>query len=281
MSTFQPVIMFEPTSQADHLAVAMVQSLHADIAETMNTARNRQTMIGVSEIGMECLKCLARKLNGHKIDSANWKAQVGTFIHAGMEIHFGGKYGNAADPHDVPPEITPTDVSPLYHLERKVELARHARRNGTIWVLAGSCDLYIQGASFGIIDDWKTQNSKKLAEKTSKGDIGNTYTVQMMGYGLGYELLGFPVTHVLLYALPRDGDLDDAKPVLMRYDRQVAVDAIARATAMLDAGDLMEEAYPGAGWAMFIEQQPKAKWCFDCKRYEAAESGDFFEGMFG
>lgn len=260
---FAPVLMFQPETEADKWADKMVHSLITDIADTMNTERARKQEIGISEIGNPCSKCVARKLSGLYLKpredrmKSGWKAQVGTFIHTGLEQHFAALY-----PH--PGE----DVT--YHLERRVTVLEHKEHT-----IDGSCDMYVQGATNGVVVDWKTQNSERLATKTGKGEIGPTYTVQMMTYGLGYELLGFPVTHVLLFALPRDGELNDAKPVLMRYDRQVAVNALARLTGMIDAAELLEQAYPDQGWEKLIAAQDTASGCFDCRGYQNAEEESF------
>lgn len=94
----------------------------------------------------------------------------------------------------------------------------------------------------------------------------------MHTYGLGYELLGFKPTHVLLYALPRDGELNEAKPVLMRYDRDIAIQALARLTTLIDAAEI-------AGWPRIIEAQEKASPCWDCRDYEAMEAENFLNDI--
>lgn len=274
---FTPVVMFQTETDADRLAFKQIFSLQSDVAETMNTVRSQKQTIGISEIGNPCGKCVARKLSGlyEKPFDPSWKAQVGTFIHAGLEEHFGGKYGHLTDPHLAiyGPEHAATDASPTYHMERRVEVLRHKSL-----ILDGSCDLFVEGASFGLVCDWKTQGASKLA-KTAKGDVGETYTVQMHTYGLGYELLGYTVTHVALYALPRDGELAEAKPVLMRYDRSIAVNALARLTSMIDAAETMDAMDPGNGWERLIAAQDRASGCWDCDGYEKAESGNFLRDL--
>lgn len=268
---FQPVILFQPETPADKLAVDMVYSLQNDIRETMNTERSQQTTIGLSEIGMECDRCVARMLSGQyaNIDDGDkgWKAQIGTFGHAGLEEHFAAKYPALVG------EI-PTDAAPLYHLEADLKLWQYKSLN-----LGGHCDLYIEGETFGIVDDWKFQGPTKL-KQTSAGKIGQQYTVQMSAYGLAWQQLGKLVTHVCLYALPRDGDLNEARPVLMRFDPKPAVDALARLQRMIDAAEILEAGFPGEGWDRLIRAQARAGHCFSCAAYEAQEDRGFFGAMF-
>ena len=288
--TFTPVILFTPETQADHLAIAMVHSLYRDVRETMDTERSRQQEIGISEIGADCRRCVARKLSMLyvKPQDPSWKAQVGTFIHAGLEEHFVNKYGEGPHQltlaqkrvvdimHAVPagPGIIPTDERPVYYMERHLHVHDHGKLH-----LGGSCDMFIEGATFGLVVDWKTQGPSKL-KKTAAAQIPRAYMVQMPTYGLGWELLGKKVTHLVLYALPRDGELAEAKPVLMRYDRQVAIDALAELDNLIDAAELLERIYPGHGWEKLIDAQVQASGCWDCRGFEKAEGGNFFAEMF-
>jgi hypothetical protein len=269
-AVFQPVIMFDPTTPEDKLAVDMVYSLQKEVRKTMNTERSAQVTIGISEIGTDCLRCLVRKLSEEYAEAGGgndgWKAQVGTFIHAGLEEYFVAN-------HSHPDGAVATDQNPLYLPERQLWVLDYKGLK-----LGGHCDLFVQGASFGLVDDWKTQGPAVL-KKTGTGKIPAYYHVQMHTYGLGYELLGFKVTHVVLYALPRDGDLDEARPVLMRYDRQIAIDALQRIRNFLDAHELLEKIYPGEGWERLIRAQPKAASCWDCGRYENHDERTFMANL--
>lgn len=261
---FQPVILIEqPYSSPDRLAIQMIDSLHADLHETMHTARNAKQTIGVSEYGTDCMRCLARKvaLLQPKVQSYSWQAQVGTFIHAGLEEFFGQKYGGRV-------RAEPTDAAPLYHTERNLVLHDFGH-----FVLEGSCDMFIEGASFGLVDDWKTKTLAKLKEAAA-GKVDPVYYLQMMGYAFGWELLGKLVTHVVMYSVPRDGDLDLAKPVLMRYDRQVVIDRLAKIESMIAAADVI-------GWEKLILAQESSGHCFDCERFDAHDRDSFISDLTG
>jgi hypothetical protein len=54
---------------------------------------------------------------------------------------------------------------------------------------------------------------------------------------------------------------------MLRYDKQVAIDALASLEVMIDAAELI-------GWEAVIDKQPKASFCFDCKRFEQMEMSD-------
>jgi hypothetical protein len=258
---FAPVNLIEgPMTPSDQAALKMVYTLYREVQATMDTERSRQQTIGISEYGSDCRKCVARKLSGLYIKNADpsWKAQVGTFIHGGLEDHFVEKF--VATQH---PDAVPTDDHPLFFSERRVEVMRYKSL-----VLGGSCDLYVQGASFGLVDDWKTQGPKKLLE-TGRGKVTRAYRVQMHTYGFGYELLGFKPTHVVLYALPRDGELWQAKPVFDRYNRQLVLDELADLQRMIDAAEIV-------GWETLIAATPRAGWCMDCDRFERQDEDKFF-----
>jgi hypothetical protein len=251
---FTPVIQIPEAERqpVDLQAIQMVHHLYEEVRSTMDTERSRQQEIGISEYGSDCRRCVARKISRLfvKINDPSWKAQVGTFIHAGLEEHFVQKYVSKQAP-----DAIATDARPLYHSERRVQIMEYKGLK-----LGGSCDLYVQGETFGLVADWKTQGPRKLND-TGKGKISRAYLVQMHTYGFGYELLGLPVTHVVLYALPRDGELFDAKPVLMRYDRQLVLDELADIQQMIDAAEIV-------GWEKLIEFKPRAAWCPDCDAFE-------------
>lgn len=281
---FQPVIMIPDRDQTplDQLAIGQLHQTYGIVRDSMNTERSKQTKIGISEFGDPCRKCVARKVaEAEMMNDPGWKAQVGTFGHSGLEDHFVESFPEMyefAEPDKpggkwkprVRDDFVRTDENPAYHLERRVAVGEIERHN---FLLDGSCDLFIEGATYGIVTDWKFQGPSTL-KKSGSGNIGQKYHTQMNGYGRGYERLGFNVTHVMLFALPRDGELEEAKPVLMRYDGQMAIDALGRLGQLMDAAKII-------GWDAVIDAQPKAGGCFDCRRYEEAEEKNFVLAMTG
>lgn len=285
---FQPVVLIPDAelTDLDRLAIRRTYATYDFVKTVMDTARSKQTKVGVSEFGDPCRKCLARKLGGvEQVKDPNWKAQIGTFGHAGLEQHYLDHYPEMYDVEyrenpDAPggwervitvkPDLVATDERPLYHLERTVSVGTIDRHG---FDLTGSCDLFEEGATYGIVRDWKFQGKSSL-EKSARGNIGPKYHTQMNGYGRGYQRAGKLVTHVQLWAWPRDDEIEAARPVLMRYDEQMAVDALERMGQLMDAADLL-------GWEAVIEHQPQASGCWDCKRFNDAADRNFVDMMTG
>jgi hypothetical protein len=118
----------------------------------------------------------------------------------------------------------------------------------------------------GVVNDWKVVGERAIKE-AAQGKIKNQYRVQAMLYGLGWKKKGFDVTHVALSFLPRDKDLPEAQVVMLRYDEELAMKSLAELEVLIDAAELV-------GWDAVIEKQPKASFCWDCKKYEQQDEGD-------
>lgn len=226
----------------DHEAFAAAQKWLERIRELFITERSHQKIIGISEVGSDCRKCVARKLAEKPKDiSGGWYPFIGTAVHQALEDGFAGR-----------------EWSDEYLLENRLHVHSYKGLE-----LGGSCDMY---AKAGVVNDWKVVGAKALGE-AEKGKIKEQYRIQAMLYGLGWKKKGYDVTHVSLTFLPRDKDLKDAQVVMLRYDEQVAMDALAALEMMIDAAEIV-------GWDAVIERQPKASFCFDCKKYEQQEESD-------
>ena len=117
-----------------------------------------------------------------------------------------------------------------------------------------------------IVNDWKIVGERAIRD-AAKGKIKQQYRIQAMLYGLGWKKMGHDVSHVALSFLPRDKDLTEAEVVMLRFDEQVAMDARKELEKLIDAAELM-------GWGAVIDRQPKASFCFDCKKFERYENSD-------
>ncbi len=226
----------------DWKAVEAAEQWMLRIPQLFITERSKQTVIGISEVGMDCRKCVARKLaEKPRTPDGSWFPFIGTAVHDQLEHGFASRW---------PDE---------YHLENRLHV--HSYKN---LELAGSCDMFVP--EHGIVNDWKVVGQEALT-KASKGQIKNQYRVQAMLYGLGWKKKGYEVNHVSLTFLPRDKDLPNAQVVMLRYDEALAMEALAGLEVLIDAAELV-------GWDAVIAKQPKAGFCWDCKKYEQQEDGD-------
>ena len=233
--------------QADHDAHETAQRWMRRIQELYITERSHQKIIGISEVGSDCRKCVARKLAEKPKDiSGGWFPFIGTAVHQALEDGFAGR-----------------DWTADYMLENRLHVHSYKGLE-----LGGSCDM----AAFSvagdkiIVNDWKVVGERALKEAAA-GKIKQQYRIQAMLYGLGWKKKGYEVSHVSLTFLPRDKDLAEAQVVMLRYDEQVALDALAALEVMIDAAEIV-------GWDAVIDKQPKASFCFDCKKYEQTENND-------
>lgn len=224
--------------ESDAKAVDAAHRWMHRITELFLTERSFQTQIGISEVGSDCRKCVARKLAGRpKKPEGSWYPFIGTAVHASLEEGF-------ARWED-------------YKLEGRIDVYEYKTLK-----LGGSCDMFAY--QDGVVNDWKVVGERALKEAAA-GKIKNQYRIQAMLYGLGWKKKGFDVTHVALTFLPRDVDLSNAQVVMLRYDEQVALDALAALEIMIDAAEII-------GWDAVIDRQPKASFCWDCKKFEQEEN---------
>lgn len=227
---------------ADARAVESANRWMSRIDDLFISERSKQIQIGISEVGMDCRKCVARKLalTPRKADGA-WYPFIGTAVHEQLEAGF-------------------RDHFPLdYTLEERLFVHEYKDLK-----LTGSCDMFAH--LDGVVNDWKVVGKVALAD-ARKGKIKDQYHIQAMLYGYGWEQKGFDVTHVALSFLPREDKLENAVVVLVRYDRSIAINALAELESMIDAAEIV-------GWEKVIEKQPKASFCFSCRRYEQTDHDD-------
>ena len=233
------------TGQDATATEAAEQWMHR-IEELFITERSKQIQIGISEVGMECRKCVARKLaKSYRKPEGSWYPFIGTAVHDALERGFAERW---------PDE---------YNLENRLHV--HSYKD---LELGGSCDMaaLVENDKGVIVNDWKVVGKRTLVD-ASKGRIKEQYRIQAQLYGYGWEQKGFNVTHVALSFLPREDKLENAVVILLRYDKPAALAALAELESMIDAAEIV-------GWEKVIDKQPKAGFCFSCRVYEQTEYMD-------
>lgn len=203
----------------------------------LNRPRNLQRVIGPSEIGIECDRCLGHKLaQTPKRESPAWLPNIGSCVHEWLAGVFGD--------------------SELHRPEERVCIGEV----GGVSV-DGSSDLYVAET----VVDWKVVGDAKLKEVKAKGPT-QQYIVQGQAYGRGWQRAGFPVKRIVICYLPRNkNSLDHALWWSQDYDESVVLRALARANAMASAGAAL-------GWDVLLPRLRKQPGCYDCSRYPSFPS---------
>lgn len=211
------------------------------------TDRGRQTQIGVSEIGMQCQRCVIRKLANlpKTLEVGSWRAQLGTYVHAGLAEEFESRFADSGK------------------VLIEQSLTVHTYKD---FVLRGSCDAFFPNNGRGLVADWKVVGDDTL-EAVRAGKIKQQYVVQGNLYALGWELLGYGVETVAIMFIPANkGNLQrDAVPVEFPYDRVVAANALAKIEQYIDTAEQI-------GWKELLKQHVPTPGCLSCKQYEAVDN---------
>ncbi|MFC9089017.1 hypothetical protein [Nocardiopsis dassonvillei] len=176
-----------------------------------NAPRSRQQRIGPSEVGDPCPRRLAYKVMGW--DTVNtggdpWPSIVGTATHDWL--------ANALERHNAEKEPG------RFLVEQRVTVDDGTRYG---YILSGSCDAY-DTATHTVIDH-KVVGDTAMRKYRNQG-VREQYRIQANLYGLGWENAGYTPQTVALAFYPRGGMLGGLWVWTAEYDRQVALDALAR-----------------------------------------------------
>ncbi|MDN3356052.1 hypothetical protein [Actinomadura sp. DC4] len=183
---------------------------HIILDASRNAPRSRQSSIGPSEIGAACDRRLAYKI-------LDWdKANTGGDPLASI---LGTGYHNWAEAAFSRPEL-----GGRWLVEQRLTIAPPL-------IPGGSCDLY--DTLHDRVIDWKVVGDSMIRKYKAEGPR-REYRVQGHTYGLGWELAGYRPKEVVLAVLPRTGYLSGMWIWREPYDRQIALDAIARIYAIRD-----------------------------------------------
>ena len=206
-----------------------------------NQPRSMQKRIGPSELGTDCLRCLARKLAGQQAtQEAAWLPTVGTAVHAWLEEQF-MLYNHQAG-------------TTRFLVETRVSVGEVAGVD-----ITGSVDLY--DLATAEVTDWKICGATTLRTAKANGP-SNTYRKQGHLYGRGLTRRGLPVDRVRIAYLPRNAtSLDHAVIWSEPFDEQVALDTLNRANALMKAVNAV-------GIDALLSTLEAAPGCFDCPRFD-------------
>jgi hypothetical protein len=193
-----------PGSDASALAERIKSVIHNRSA---NAPRSRQKRIGLSEVGEACVRKSAYKLLDWDKTNTNtdpWASISGTAIHSWLADAFEDVYDG--------------EENKLYLVEHPVVVNEQ---------LAGTCDLF--DIENKMVIDHKCVGATSMKSRKRDG-MTHQQRVQINLYGLGIENeLGIgSVQKVALAFYPLGGRLDGLYTIVEPYNRQLALDAIAR-----------------------------------------------------
>lgn len=238
------------TSGSNEVGEMLAERIASLIVDTaVNAPRSLQKRLGPSEVGDPCERRLTYKLldwpeavTGH--DPA--ASIIGTGFHTWMEEAFQRR------------QTTLPDGRPRYRIEERVTV-RPSPLETT--VVAGSSDLYDRAT--GTVWDWKLVGHTTLDEYRRKGP-GPQYRVQAHLYGLGQEHDGETPQRVAICFVGRYHELR-VHVWTEPYDRQVALDALARLgriRARVDSPAAGAADYAHTWWAQIpTSELAKCRFC--------------------
>lgn len=213
--------------------------------------RSLQVEIGVSEIGMSCQRCVARKMaeyeKSRKVSS--FRTTVGRYFHEGVAADFGKVFVNG--------EMI---------IEDKLVVHRYKG-----WTLRGSCDVFLPNDGHGMVLDWKCVGDDTLTAMRKRFDNGELpkeqYVIQGQLYGLGWELAGHEVEDICIFFVPANkGDLRRYHVAFeFPYDRAAAAKALANVERMIDEAEV-------DGWDRVVRRRDPEFGCLSCPTYEAVDN---------
>lgn len=195
------------------------------IVNNINSApRSLQKTIGPSELGTDCVHCLAAKLAGWKqIKGAAWLPFIGTCVHEHFERLFTQLSQSKGLDYKV---VTEGPAYPRFETEKRVNVGL-LRSYQEPMVISGSIDLvdYEHHATV----DWKIVGSTSLKNAKANGP-SQQYRVQASLYGIGLENEGISVGKNCIYFLPRTSmNLGDMYAWEVPFDRELGEWALWRA----------------------------------------------------
>lgn len=215
----------------------------------VNAPRSLQKKIGPSEIGTDCVRCLARKMMGEEkypvedIKDMPWLPTIGTAVHALLEEFFANDNEQRG--------------SVRWLIETRLPIGQIGDMD-----ISGSCDLFDKET--GTVIDHKVVGTTKLRSLPKKGP-GNTYRIQAHLYGYGWTKLGLEVNEVAVKFYPRnDISMTSGYFWYEKYDENIALKALERANEIYRQAT---EAKENGTLNDFLKICATSEDCFSCSDY--------------
>lgn len=227
----------------------------------VNQPRSQQRLIGPSEIGTDCLRCLARKLAGIEkmpvdgIKDVPWLPLIGTAMHSQLEEFF--KADNAAKGEE------------RWLIETRLNIGAIGDNH-----ITGSCDLF--DTHTGTVIDHKLVGTTKLNAVSKKNDPGSTYRVQAHLYGMGWVNAGYEVKDVAVKFYPRN-NVSLAAGYFWHepYNEKIAE------TAMLRANEIYSRIQEVDNLDEYLLTLQTSSDCFSCSEYpQLGAQATFVDDLF-
>ncbi|MFF5784222.1 hypothetical protein ACFY8P_04535 [Streptomyces sp. NPDC012693] len=262
---------------SDDIGAALAERVGGLIVDAANNApRSLQKRIGPSEVGDPCERKLSYKLldwpevaaPGDPIASV-----LGTSFHAWMEEKFTERQSLLAD-----------GVTPRYKVEERVTVRRGVTEVAN---LDGSSDLYDRLTR--TVFDWKLVGKSSLDKYRRQGP-GDQYRKQGHLYGLGQENAGETPERIAIVFVGRYHELM-VHVWTEPYDRQVALDALARLDRIRDTVQRLEPEQHPENWRMIpTPEKPNCRFCpwlqpgstdlsLGCPGVQSTNAGASFEAL--
>ena len=243
-----------------------------------NQPRSLQKEIGPSELGTDCLHCLAARLAGWKRSQpVAWLPFIGTAVHARFEQLF--KENREMTTIHVPDEGSGVgdhdETTRRFEAEKRVDVGAIHGLHGQSQI-HGSIDLW--DAKTGMTIDWKITGQTTLRNVKANGP-SQQYRIQASLYGIGLENDHLECKRNAIYFLPRNSvSLADALPIEFDFDPNPGKWALSRAQLIANLLDLIEQedgVETRDAWIHALPTSPTH--CFQCGSWPDDQLGKLSE----
>ena len=226
--------------------------------------RELQREIGPSELGTDCVHCLAAKLAGWpERRSPGWLPFIGTCVHAHFETMFHDLNGEPAFQFPYTSEDNVTELVERWRSEYRVTVGRLQGLHGG-YDVTGSIDLWDRKTRSTI--DWKIVGNTTVTKVKAHGPRNSTGTGLTLRHGPAER---GRTSGAQLHLLPAPQQDQSRRRIAWetRFDPEPGKWALSRAQLLVNLMDCVEQAEGPDVRDSWIKQLPAAgpDKCFSCK----------------